>query len=301
MYARRSETESMRYAHRYAPASLIVLLVLLLSGCQPVQPPAVEAAAPEAAAEIPNVVITATDSSFNIPAEIPAGLVSLTLKNEGDANHHAIIGRMFDDVTLEQVGEMLAKGDESEVFGDLDMFMPDTIPGGATNVLLDMPPGRWAVFSFSMGEDMVPDFAKGLLAEFTVTDSVQPATAAPDTDLTVTLSDDDFDMPSELTAGSHTIQVTNAGSADNAFVFFVQLGGDTTLDDILSEFDALFTTGTMPEEMSEFWGVGGLMTNTVSDTYWTTIDLEPGNYVAISNIGSTGFPYSGMAKYFTVK
>ncbi len=202
MYASRRERVRVRYARKFAPASLIFLLVLLLSGCQPIQPPVVEAAAPAGAVEIPNFVITATDSSFNVPAEIPAGIVSLTLKNEGEASHHAIIGRMYDGVTLEQVGEMLAREDEGETFGDLDMFMPDTDPGDSNQVTLDMPPGRWAVFSFSMEEDMIPDFAKGLLAEFTVTDSGQAATAPPAADVNVTITDDDFDMPSELSAGA---------------------------------------------------------------------------------------------------
>ncbi len=96
--------------------------------------------------------------------------------------------------------------------------------------------------------------------------------------------------------------MTNAGSAENGFVFFLKLGGDTTMDDILAMFEALLhDREAMSDEMPEFSAAGGLMTNTVSDTYWTTLDLEPGNYVAVSSIGGNEFPYSGLAKYFTVK
>ena len=95
----------------FALGSLSFVLLLFLAACQPVQPPAASASSASVAAEIPKVTITVSDSSFDVPAEIPAGIVSLTLKNEGEASHHAIIGRMFDDVTLDQVGEMLAQED----------------------------------------------------------------------------------------------------------------------------------------------------------------------------------------------
>ena len=284
--------------------SLLFTLLLFLAACQPVQAPAVSASSVSATAEIPNVVITASDTAFDVPAEIPAGLVSLTLENVGESNHHAIILQVEDDVTLQQVRDMLEQPeDQSSNLSDQQavVVLPDTDPGDSNQATLDLPSGHWVIFSVSMDESMTPDFAKGMLNEFRVTDGDQPAAAQPVADLTITLSDDDFDMPAELSAGQYTVQVTNAGSANDGYLFFLKLGGDTTIDDILAAFDTFFA-GSMPEKMPEFLAVGGLMGNSVSKTFWTTLDLEPGNYVAISNIGiAEDFPYSGLAKNFTVK
>ena len=60
--------------------------------------------------------------------------------------------------------------------------------------------------------------------------------------------------------------MTNAGSADNGFVFFLKLGGDTTMDDILAMFeDAVHHREHVGRDCPVFSAVGGLMTNSVSD------------------------------------
>jgi hypothetical protein len=291
-------------------AGLAILLMLFLGACQPVQLEASDAAVSGGSA-IAEVVITATDTSFEVP-DFPAGLVTLTLKNEGTANHHGIVTQIPDDMTIDQLVEMIsqeedapvsdvADGDGSAQAGpDTTLVMPDTDPGTSNQVTLDMPPGHWAVFSVSMDVDMTPDFARGMIAEFTVTDDGRSDTAPPVADTIITISDDDFDMPAELDAGSHTVQVKNESSVNDAFVFFIRLPVGATIDDILAEFEAFFS-GKFPDEMIEFSSVGGLMGDSVSDTYWTSMDLQPGNYVAVSNIDSNDFPYSGLSKAFVVK
>lgn len=107
-------------------------------------------------------------------------------------------------------------------------------------------------------------------------------------------------MPSELQAGQQTIQVVNDSGEKQGYVLFVKPGGDTRVEDILAMFNAFFA-GQQPEKMADFHAVGGLMGHDLGQSYYTIIDFAPGNYAVISSINATDFPYSGLAKSFTVK
>jgi len=254
---------------------------------------------------IPQVTIIAKDFAFAMPDEVPAGLVSLTLKNEGQANHHAIIMRMKEGMTLDDLMAVLKKpqGDPSTT-SDLSIFMPDTEPGASNQATIALQPGNWAIFSVSMsdptGQDQMPDWAKGSIKQFKVTGDATASAPPLHADLVLTIGKDDFAMPSALKAGKQTIQVVNASGKKQGYAFFVKLGGDTTVEDILAMFDAFFS-GKQPAKMADFHTVGGLMGHDLGQSYYTTIDFTPGNYAVISSIKATDFPYSGMAKTFTVK
>ena len=56
-----------------------LLVVLALTACQPVHP--VQESAVTSAPSIPHYTIDVTDKTIAIPAEIPAGLASFTIKN----------------------------------------------------------------------------------------------------------------------------------------------------------------------------------------------------------------------------
>jgi hypothetical protein len=43
------------------------------------------------------------------------------------------------------------------------------------------------------------------------------------------------------------------------------------------------------------------MPYSLGKSYYTDLDLQPGDYAVITNINATDFPYSGMSKSFTVK
>ena len=187
---------------------------------------------------IPQVTITAQDFAFDMPAEIPAGLVDITFTNAGATNHHGYVMRLLEGVTQEQVmAAMAADGEESTgeeppAINDLAFFLPDTDPGTSNQATVELAPGNWMIVSFSMDPstdgEMTPDWARGSIQQFTVTEATESA-VAPDADIVVSIGNDDFDAPAELTAGEHTIQVVNASDADDAYAFVVKLGDDTTV------------------------------------------------------------------------
>jgi hypothetical protein len=297
----------------------VVTAAILLAACQPIHsvtPTASDAAAgttteatAESSAGIPQITIKAKDYSFDMPDELPAGLVSLTFTNEGKVNHHGYVARLLEGVTLDQVLAAATAdtsgqntGQEPPKMTDVDFFLPDTDPGKSNQATVELAPGKWFIISFSMDPasgDSTPDFAKGSIKEFTVTESDASA-VAPEADVTVTIAAKDFDMPAEVTAGTHTIQVVNNSGADDGYIFFVKLGGDTTVESTLAAFQQLFA-GQQPDKMPDISTVGGLMGYSVGDSYYTTINFEPGNYAAISSINGEDFPYAGLYKNFTVK
>lgn len=318
--ARSSRTRSSRARSSIGwSAWLIVLAALLLVGCQPIQPEAASAApsssttaesATETAAEIPQITITAQDDAFEMPDELPAGFVSITFANGGTLNHHGFVLRLLEGVTLEQAAEAM-KADmegseassENEIY-DLAFFLPDTDPGTTNQATVELVPGQWMIVSFSMDAASdgppVPDWAKGLIKQFSVVETSGVAAVAPEADLVVTIGADDFEMPSEVAPGEQTLQIVNATGAADGYAFVVKLGEDTTMEDVLAAFEAMFA-GQEPEKMPVISTVGGLMGYNLSDSFYTTINFSPGNYTIISSIGADELPYTGLYKSFTVQ
>jgi len=73
------------------------------------------------------------------------------------------------------------------------------------------------------------------------------------------------------------------------------------MDDVLAMFDAFFSGQEMDmSNMPVFHPVGGLMGYNLGDSYYTTVNLTPGNYTAISSVGAPEFPYTGFSKDFIV-
>lgn len=292
---------------------MLALVALTLMACQPIQPPAAAAAdtASTAPAAIQEVTITAQDFAFDVPAEIPAGWTSITFTNAGQTNHHGYVARLLEGVTRDDVLAQLAMdgqesaGAEPPPITDLGFFLPDTDPGTSNQATVELAPGNWMIVSFSMepsaGGPPTPDWARGSIAEFTVTEATDEA-AAPEADVVVTIGADDFDMPAELAAGEQTLQVVNNSGAEDGYLFILKLGGDTTVESLLAAFEAMFSGQELAEEdYPQASTVGGLMGHNLGESFYTTITLEPGNYAAISSINGAEFPYSGLYKNFTVK
>lgn len=283
-----------------AASSFLLLILLFCTACQPIQPAATDVSPAASGATLPEVTITASDYAFDLPAELPSGWVSLTLTNAGKVNHHGVVMRLPEGVTLDQVKGVLQEpqGDLASLY-DLVFFLPDTGPGLSNQATVELAPGNWVILSVSMDSpDHTPDWTHGSIQPFTVKESGNNATA-PQADLILTIGKDDADMPTEVSAGQHTIQVVNGSDQPDGWAFFIRLEGDTTVADIMPMFDALFS-GKQPEKMAEFTPVGGLMGYHLSDSFYSTVAFTPGNYAVITSINSQGFPYTGLSKTFTV-
>ena len=70
------------------------LLTLALNACQPIVVPTTGATSDTATAAIPELLIHAHDYTFDLPQQIEAGLIKVTMMAEGKEPHHAQLARL---------------------------------------------------------------------------------------------------------------------------------------------------------------------------------------------------------------
>src|SRR6266853_974015 len=120
------------------------------------------------------ITITATDYAFGVPDTIPAGLAA-AMKNH----------------TPPPAWMGFAGGPNAVTLGDT---------GVATQMLA---PGSYVFVCWIPSLDGVPHVMKGMLHPLLVTPGATPAAAEPAADVTIKLTDYDFQLSQPLTAGRH--------------------------------------------------------------------------------------------------
>jgi hypothetical protein len=268
------------------------------------------------AVDYPEVVITAIEYSFDMPASIPGGLTKLTLDNQGTMDHHAMFLRVHDDATLEDVKSALQSGQLGPVFAAAtSVGGPSCGPGHRASVIADLPAGHYTVICAIPDEDNVPHYAKGMMSDLEVTEATTTATA-PTADATVTLSDFMFtDLPMNATAGSTIWEIDNAGPQLHEIVI-CQIQPGFTFDQIDAMLtappatpaagDEAATAAASPMAMmgAPFVGIGGAAPMSAGQTNYALLDLVAGDYFAICFVPDqkTGAPHFalGMIMPFTV-
>jgi hypothetical protein len=253
---------------------MLVLATLILSACN-----ALGSAKPT------EITVVAKDFSYDMPAQIPAGLTTITLKNEGAEPHHAQFARINDDVTDEQLQTALQQGPDAALPLVTLPGGPAVIPPGqSTQVTIDLTPGRYIVLCFIPSHDGVPHAAKGMLSMVEVVDKKARAATPPQADATVTLKDFNFEMPAQIKAGPQVWKVINNGPQPHELAL-IKLADGKTMDDL-----AAFMQNPMGEP--PYVDAGGMQGLTPGKVGYVHLDLQPGNYVAICHIPD---PTSGKA------
>jgi hypothetical protein len=254
------------------------------------------AAGEHAGHAMPNVVtVVANDFTFEAPAEIPAGLTRFVLKGQGKEIHHAAIAKLGEGKT---VADLMASFKTPGPPPSWVTFVggpnvPD--PGAEANATVDLTPGSYALICFVDTPDKVPHFAKGMVHAFTVAPPTKNA-MAPVADVDLALVDYAFNFDKPLTAGRHTIKVTNP-APQNHEIQLIQLAPGKTMAEMQQWIEKM--QGPPPGK-----AVGGIASMKPGETNYFDVDLTPGEYVAICFIPDhkDGKPHfmHGMARQFTV-
>jgi uncharacterized cupredoxin-like copper-binding protein len=250
----------------------------------------------QAAATSPSAVtVTARDFSLEAPDTFPAGRVAVTFRNEGQEMHHAQFVRLNDGATMDQFAAALQQGPAAAAALGTDAGGPGAVsPGKSTTITQDLTAGMYVMLCFIPGADGVPHVAKGMLHPFQVSGSA-PAAAEQPSDGEVILGDFTVLMP-EMKSGTNTLTVTNAGRHAHEVVFARLTNGATFAD------AEPFLQGQGPEPSLE--AVGGTVGMAPGQRAWVTVDLPPGDYLALCFIPDTasGAPHAflGMWATFTV-
>jgi len=224
-------------------------------------------------------------------------MTTFHLINDGKAPHHLTLIRIDSGKTLADLEHELSMPAAPPTWVK-EVGGPNAVgPGQADDATLDLTPGSYAMVCFVPIPGNVPHFAKGMIHAFTVTASPPgAAAAAPTPDETINLHDYAFDLSAPLTAGKHTIEVTNAGSQAHEVVL-MKLAPGKTIQNVLDWMDK--PAGPPPAEF--LGGVAGMDPGFVN---YFSVDLTPGNYglVCFLSDAKDGKPHfaHGMMKTVTV-
>jgi uncharacterized cupredoxin-like copper-binding protein len=237
-------------------------------------------------AQIPQITIKTHDYSFEAPAQIEAGLVSITMQNEGQEPHHAQLVRLKDGVTTEQFQAALQQSPEAVM--PLVSFAggPGVIPPGQSQqVDVELKPGHYFLLCLVPDADGIPHLAKGMLAPMeVVAPTAQTSASEPKSDGTVRLLDFSFVLPSEIKAGRHIWKVSNEGEQPHELAL-IKLADGKTMQDVA----AFMQTPSGPPPWVD---AGGFQAIDPGESAWVDLDLQPGNYVALCHVPD---PTSGKA------
>ena len=259
-------------------------------------------AAPRAAG--PSLItITATDYAFGVPDTIPAGLTTFRLVNQGKELHHANLVRLGEGKTVADFQAGLAAAMKNHTPPPTWMGFaggPNAVTIGDTGVATQMlEPGSYVFVCWIPSLDGVPHVMKGMLHPLLVTPGAAASAAAePATDVTIKLTDYDFQLSQPLTAGKHVVRVENTGAQAHEIVI-AALSAGKTLQDFIA-WEAGGEKGPLP---TGEW-LGGVTTLDVGGHSQFAATFAPGSYLLLCfwPDARDGKPHimHGMAKQITV-
>ncbi|MGH7498658.1 MAG: hypothetical protein ACREL3_07395 [Gemmatimonadales bacterium] len=259
-------------------AGLALLAVVACRPNRPATPAATDAAATSAAPAVapPANVVTyiARDFGFEGPAQLPAGLTTFRLDNQGKELHHLVITRLDGGRTYDSLLAALKKPGPPPEWMHLVSGPNAAEPGAGSNATIDLGPGHYAIMCFIPSADGVPHMAKGMISPLEVTAAAGPAARTIAADITITLKDYEFDLSSPLTPGNHVIQVENAGPQPHEVVIARFAPGKTIQD--LVAWEKGGEKGPLP--ISVLGGVAPMM---AKESAQFSVDLSPGDYALL--------------------
>jgi hypothetical protein len=193
----------MQSSSRLSLAALVPVVLLAAGACATADAPPPDAPAPNV------VTVRANDYAFDAPAEVPSGMTTFRLINDGPGIHHLIIvridsGKTFDDL-LAAFSEHGPPPAWAVMVGGPNAPEPMT----ESNATLDLQPGNYGLICMVDVPGGVPHIAHGMSKPFTVTPAAAdaPVAPAPTPDIVISLFDYNFKLSAPITAGRHTFEV----------------------------------------------------------------------------------------------
>lgn len=289
------------------------------------QPAGTAAETTEAPADDLQVVdVTAREFAFEAPDEISAGWTTFRLNNQGEQDHFALIYRLPEGITqaevraeavpvYDRVMAMLQEGEiaRAEAGAYLGEHLPEwffsaefrggpglVAPGGVAETTIDLDePGLYLMECYVKDANGMFHSSMGMQKQFTVTGPRRDA-EPPEADFELTLANTGIDAPGSLAAGNHTVQVNFADDPEGGFpydVHLARLDEDTDTDALREWMNWMNIGGLMDPAPAKF--IGGAENMGAGNTAYMDIELTPGRYAWLSEVGAT----RAMYREFTVE
>lgn len=156
--------------------------------------------------------ITANDSGFVMPERVAAGVTEIHLVNQGTTTHEGVFEHFLTpDGNGAAFAESLRAGVDVPAFA-IDAGGPGlATPGDATRIWMDLKPGHYAVTCWYAGH-----VEHGAFSDFDIVPAESHA-RPPRTDLSVRMTNYTYEFGGRWSAGSHVVQVENAGTEVHEF------------------------------------------------------------------------------------
>jgi hypothetical protein len=258
-------------AHRACLALLAIL------ACREGRPAAPAASAPADSAAGPSanvVTYIARDYGFEGPAQIPAGPTLFRLDNQGKELHHLVLVRLEQGRTYDSLLAAFRKPGPPPAWMHLVGGPNGTNPGASSNATENLSEGHYAIVCFVPSADGVPHLAKGMTAPLEVVAATGPVAHEVAADVTITLTDYNFQLSSPLTVGSHVIRVENAGPQPHELLLARIAEGKSVKD--IEAWEKGGEKGLPPVS-----ALGGIAPMMAKESGQFTVELTPGDYALI--------------------
>ena len=241
-------------------------------------------------ADRPTMTITASDTDFTLPSEVPSGLVDVELRTDGSTiGHHLLIARLNDGVTLQQVKD----AEVSELFDLIQIKGGNgTVePGASASMTFEFEPGNYFIYD-NPQSDVPPAHT------FTVVDSDKRG-VEPTAKGTVSMGPGmQFSVPDDFD-GRGVWRFVNNDTTLSHESALVRLADGATPADVVTWAQ---TFEGPPPFTGEFGGMGALGPG---EQGWMDLEPgEPGDYALICFVpGPDGRPHVmlGMVAAVTVR
>ena len=274
-----------------------MVLAACASGEKAADTSAATNAAADSAAAAPNVVTyNATNYKFTGPTEIPAGMTTFRLINDGPGFHHMQIVRLDSGKTMADFEAAFKKKGPPPNWIVMVGGPNAPSPEMEANATLEMTPGNYALVCFVDIPEGMPHAAKGMVLPLTVREAAGATAKAPEADVVMTLADYNFQLSKPLVAGKQTIEVRTAMGQPHE-VELIKLAPGKTAQDMLGWMKNM--KGPPPGE-----GIGGVAGVVAGTPVYFSADLTPGDYVLICFLpdAKDGKPHftKGMMQVVTI-
>lgn len=245
------------------------------------------------------VIFVANDYGFAGPDRIPAGVTTMQVINKGQDPHHIQLLKLPQGKTAKDFHAAMA-ADPSRMPAWVKFFGgPNAvIPGRESVATMNLTEGDYLLICLIPNRQGVPHVALGMHKPLSVTGAKATLVSEPKAGLTIATADFRFAQSEPITAGLHTIQVTNRGSMVHEVVV-VKLNPGA----LAKDFGAAFEPGASgpPPGLP----IGGIVGLDSGEHGFFTARFEPGNYGLICFFPDpvTGKPHfmHGMTADFVVR
>jgi len=300
----------------------LALLAAVALACRPAERQAADASGSETGTDDGTIHVIARDFAFQAPDSIPSGWATFRFDNQGTVTHFFVLHHVPDSLSLQTYVDaavpvfdsamslLRAGGTRAEagqiLAGGLPAWFADitemggaglVAPGGSTTVTEKLPPGRYFMECYVKNKDGQFHSALGMVRQLTVTEAAAEA-QPPQADLELALSGSGIDGPDSVSAGAHTVAVHYREQPEGLVgydVHLARLEEGQGVDDIVPWMSWMNVGGLVTPAPAEF--LGGVQEMPTGNTSYFTIDLRPGSYAWISEMGAD----QGMVRTFTVE